>query len=449
MKKEFIEYIKKEFNFSKEEQEQFEKSIWKPLKKSIRVNTKKISIEDFKTLASKNNWILTETSLWKNTFYIDRIDTTLALWNTLEHISWFFYIQEVSASSSPFYLSNDKIDNWNYIILDMSASPWWKTTQLSEYFPNSIIIANELDKSRLKWLFSNLDRMSSLNTACTNYDWRFFKKTEELFDKVLIDAPCSWEWTSFKTDDALKYWNIKNIKKVAKLQFWLLESAIISTKVWWEIVYSTCTLNKIENEENIEKILEKYSEFVEITPLSKENNFKRNWPHKDITWWFFVAKLKKIKSLPNEKIEKTYVKQNLEKPTTNEEKLIKSFFKQNFSYELKDKYIFKYKSDIFLTNRNINEFWDKLFFYKIWINIWEIKNNEFIPNFYAWTFDKFEKWIIEIDEENLKKLYKWNEIEFEKKDNYYQIISKNIPAWMAKIRENKLKSFIPSKLIIK
>jgi 16S rRNA C967 or C1407 C5-methylase (RsmB/RsmF family) len=59
-------------------------------------------------------------------------------------------VQEVAASSSPFYMSEDKIDESEYLILDMSASPGGKTTQLSEYYPNSLIVANELDKSRLK-----------------------------------------------------------------------------------------------------------------------------------------------------------------------------------------------------------------------------------------------------------------------------------------------------------
>jgi 16S rRNA C967 or C1407 C5-methylase (RsmB/RsmF family) len=44
----------------------------------------------------------------------------------------------------------------------------------------------------------------TLNVVCTNYDWRFFKETEELFDRVLLDAPCSWEWTAYKTEDSLK-----------------------------------------------------------------------------------------------------------------------------------------------------------------------------------------------------------------------------------------------------
>jgi 16S rRNA (cytosine1407-C5)-methyltransferase len=347
-------------------------------------------------------------------------------------------------------MSWDKVDTWEYLILDTSASPWWKTTQLSEYYPNSIIIANEIDKTRLKWLFSNLDRMSSLNVVSTNYDGRFFKNIDEIFDKILIDAPCSWEWTSFKTDDSLKYRNIKNIKKIARLQFWLVESSIQSLKVWWELVYSTCTINTIENEEVIQKIIEKYGDYVEIVKLTPETNFKRNWPHRDQTWWFFVAKLRKTKSIENRQ-KQLSVRQNLEKLTNNEQSIIEKFYKNNFDYNLDDKYLYKYKSEIFLSNKNINYLWDKLFLYKIWINIWEIKDNEFIPSFYAWTFEKFEKWTIEVNEKQLNELYKWNEIENINLDEnkYYQIVCNNMEAWICKIKDYKIRSTIPSKLIRK
>ena len=372
MKQDFIKYIKEEFNFSEDEILKLEEALNMPLKKSIRINTNKISVDDFLILAKNNAWTLTSTPLWKNMFYIDRDNTETPLWNTEEHLAWLFYIQEVSASSSPYFMSWDKIDNSEYTILDMSASPWWKTTQLAEYYPNSIIIANELDKTRLKWLFSNIDRIWAINVICTNYDWRHFKKIPEIFDKVLLDAPCSWEWTSFKTDDALKFWNIKNIKRIAKLQFWLLEWALKTCKTWWEIVYSTCTLNTLENENIIEKLIKKYSDYIEIVPLTKESDYKRNWPHTDLTGWFFVAKIKKIKSF-EESFDENIVRQNLEKLTKNEEELVNTYLISETNFIPKDIYLYNFKWEIFLTNKNINFLKEKLFFYKIWVSIWKIK----------------------------------------------------------------------------
>lgn len=449
MKKDFIEYIKNEFNFSENEIILFEQSLWKKLKKSIRINTNKISVDNFLNIIKKTNWELEQTCLWENIFYINN-NSELNLWNSHIHIAWYFYVQELAASSAPFYLSNDIISEEKYLILDMSASPWWKTTQLSEYYPNSLIIANELNKQRLKWFFSNLDRMSSLNVACTNYDWRFFKNIPETFDKIILDAPCSWEWTSYKTwDSALKYWNIKNIRTIAKLQFSLLEASIISLKVWWEMTYSTCTLNSIENEWVIDKIIKKYWEHLNIIKIWNSNySYKKNWPHIDETWWFFVAKIKKISSLDKkEKIKE--IKQNIEKLSFAEEKMIESFFQNYFWFSIKPYYLYKYNNNIHLWNKNLNNIWNTLFLFKIWINIWEIKNNSFQPTFYAWIFKEFNKNIIDIDIKLLDELYKGKEKETKEKDWFYQLKQDWLLAWIAKIKKWKIKSLINTWLIRK
>lgn len=431
MKQDFLNYIKNEFNFLDEEMTQFESACSMPLKKSIRVNTNKISIEDFKKIAIKNNWKLIETSLWKNTFYIDRFDDLdTALWNTQEHQKGYFYVQELAASSSPYYMSGDKVDYSQFTILDMSASPGGKTTQLSEYYPNSIIVANEINKERFKWLFFNLDRMWALNVICTNYDGRFFKETEELFDKVLLDAPCSWEWTAYKTEDSLKYRNIKNIKSISKLQLSLLDSAVKSLKIWWELFYSTCTLNKLENEWVVEAIIERYKDCLEVVPIychpelvsgswKRKNTFDdsgsgpewqiskqfiRSWPHITHTGWFFVAKIKKVKhieiqekkpeysrnSMFDIKIEKKNkflqvkkdIVQNFEKLSSKDTKILEKFIDENYNFDIKYKKFYKYKDDIFITDMDISDLRKKLFIYKIWVSIWKYKNNEFIPSDY-------------------------------------------------------------------
>jgi len=444
MKQDFLDYIQDEFNFSESEISDFEWSLNTPLKKSIRVNTNKISVADFKILALENTWILTETSLWNNIFYIDRPDTSVPLGHTPEHISGLFYVQELAASSSPFYMTEDTIDTHPYLILDMSASPGWKTTQLTEYYPNSLIVANELDKTRLKGLFSNLDRMSSLNTVVSNYDGRFFKQVPEIFDKVLLDAPCSWEWTGYKTDDALKYWNIKNIKRIAKLQFGLLESAIKATKPGWEIVYSTCTLNTIESEQIVERMIKKHGDYIKV-----DSNYVRAWPHINKTGWFFVAKITKIKSMEIEK-ESKLVNQNLAKISNKETRIIQEFFLDNFDYDISDKYLYRYHSDIMLCSQNIDNIWEILFLYKIGVNIGDFKDWIFYPNFFGWSIESFRKWTISLSEKDLDMLLKWYEIESKNSDGYYQIISPNdLPLGLAKLQNNSLKSLLPTNMMRK
>lgn len=119
----FVAYFRENFFTNKpEELTQFLTSLTKPLPKTIRVNTNRISVEDFRARAERNNWILTPSNN-PTVFRIDRIDTKMPLGHTLEHLLGYFYIQELSASMSVHYLAEGKIDDTPYLILDMAASP--------------------------------------------------------------------------------------------------------------------------------------------------------------------------------------------------------------------------------------------------------------------------------------------------------------------------------------
>lgn len=455
MKQDFLNYIKDTFDFSPDEMQDFSESLSKPLKKTIRVNTNKISTEDFKILAEKNGWTLEETPLGKNMFYIDRDDTSLALGHTLEHVAGYFYVQELAASSSPYYMSDDKIDENDYTILDMSASPGGKTTQLAEYYPNATIIANEIDKSRMRQLHENTDRLGTKNVFITNYDGRHFKNHPETFDKILLDAPCSWEWTAYKSDDALKYWNIKNIKRIAKLQFQLLESAFIALKTGGELVYSTCTLNRLENEEIINKLTDKYGDYFNIISLSEDLSkpLIRSWPHKNNTGWFFVCRLIKKESVEIDISEKKLQKniQGFEKLPSTQERIVQNFVSENFSWHLSGKF-YTYRDEIYYAEKNIDFFWENFFLYKAGIKIWKIEHGIFHPNFFFGTnFGLFEKNSLPVNKDMLNTLYSWWEIEMDKmwQDGYYQIFYDTLPAGCVKIKSWKMKSLLESRFMRK
>lgn len=136
----------------------------------------------------------------------------------------------------------------DFLILDMAASPGGKTTQLAEHFPNSIIVANEPTRDRMAQLVSNTERLGNDRIMITNYDGGFYANLPETFDRILLDAPCSGEGIGFKESQTVKYWNLKNIHTIARLQTKLLDAAFRALKTGGEVLYSTCTLNLIENE---------------------------------------------------------------------------------------------------------------------------------------------------------------------------------------------------------
>jgi 16S rRNA C967 or C1407 C5-methylase (RsmB/RsmF family) len=212
-------------------------------------------------------------------------------------------------------------------ILDMCASPGGKTTQLADYFPESLIIANEVNRSRTPQLFDNLDRMGYDNVAVVSCDGRFFQNFPEYFDTVLLDAPCSGEGTAFRDSSVIDHWHEKNIHRIAKLQKQLFETAMTIVKPGGFISYSTCTLNKEENEnvillsEEIQNTKDKVQNEGNIglhdtlktqnsklkTSKSGANMFeklfeKRFWPHIEHTGGFFASIFRKQSAeiLPHE-----------------------------------------------------------------------------------------------------------------------------------------------------
>jgi 16S rRNA (cytosine1407-C5)-methyltransferase len=126
---------------------------------------------------------------------------------------------------------------------------------------------------------------------------QYFRKYPEIFDRILLDAPCSGEGTMYKGTDAAKHWHIKNIKQIAHLQSRLFQSALHSLKVGGEMVYSTCSMNMLENEDVLSICTTRYAGCFEIVYQ------KKFWPHVDGTGGFFVAKIKKLESIASTDID--------------------------------------------------------------------------------------------------------------------------------------------------
>lgn len=333
----YIDEISKLFS-TPEELQAYLEACQKPLKKSLTINTAKIDREDFLNIVTPLGRTLKHPDFLEKspTYYVDREDLTFPLGKTFFHQAGFFYIQEIAASMP----ANILDWNSNPLILDMSASPGGKTCQLAiklldqDRQAPGLTISNDLNKSRLLSLQHNINRMWAYNTVITNLNGTSFGKNhEEIFDAVLLDAPCSWEGTGFKSDSALKFRRQEEINKIAGTQWQLLVSALKTVKIWGSIVYSTCTLNPYENEAQISKLLKEYAGCVELEPVEihahdghstiGEESFltaaqakmvKRFWPHHEKTWGFFVAKLKKTSKILTGSFAQKYGKTQKSEP---------------------------------------------------------------------------------------------------------------------------------------
>lgn len=224
-------------------------SLQKPLQKTLRIKPGKV--DAVRKRLEQYGYITLETSV-PYVYEISRREDfhpiERRIGYTLDHLVGNFYIQELAASTPVSVLAEGQIHDEPFLILDMASSPGGKTTQLSEYYPNAFIIANEPTRERIPQLLQNLDRMGSVHSGVTLYPGQFFARTPEMFDRVLLDAPCSGEGTLYKGTDATKHWHKKNILNIARLQERLIESAFLALKTTGEMIYSTCSMNRIENE---------------------------------------------------------------------------------------------------------------------------------------------------------------------------------------------------------
>ncbi len=234
----------------------------KPLRKSLRVNTLKMSVADFREAAKKRGWELSPVPWCAEGFFIDREDRSRALGRDLLHQVGCFYMQEAASMLPPAFLAAQPGET----ILDMSAAPGSKTTQVAASLQGrGVVVANDVQENRLWTLKSNVHRLGATNVIVTKKVGQWFAKhMTERFDRVLCDAPCTAQGTVRKDSDALTYCGIENIEKMARLQVQLLESAIHAAKVGGTIVYSTCTLTPEENEGVIFEILQKFGDRVEV-----------------------------------------------------------------------------------------------------------------------------------------------------------------------------------------
>ena len=218
-----------------------------------------------------------------------------------------YYVQE--ASSMAIYQALHQVVDLNQKlkVLDFCAAPGGKSTLLaSAISPSSFLLANEAIKSRIEPLRQNLLKWGNSNYMVSNHDPADFSGLDGFFDVVLVDAPCSGEGLFRKDSKAVNEWSLENVALCAARQKRILASAKKLVKNGGILIYSTCTYNDRENDQNIEWILNEG--FFENIKLSlpegwgiKETTFGYQfYPHFVKGEGFYMSILKKNGS--NEKI---------------------------------------------------------------------------------------------------------------------------------------------------
>lgn len=278
MKEEFLQRMKQ---YLQDEFAVYEKTLQQDAYRGLRINTTKISVEDFQLLSICS---LRPSRIAPQSFYIDGDSKHVG--NHPAHMAGLFYMQEPSAASAVEILDVQEND-W---VLDLCAAPGGKSTQIAAKLQHTgFLVANEIEPSRAMVLLHNMERLGFSECMITNASVQTIcHEMKGCFDRVLVDAPCSGEGMFKKHTKALADWSVAHVKACAKRQSHILDSAYQALKTNGVLVYSTCTYAMEENEEVIDHFLQSHPD-MEL--MDTKASFGRcGFPYADVA----VEKLTRI-----------------------------------------------------------------------------------------------------------------------------------------------------------
>ena len=155
----------------------------------------------------------------------------------------------------------------------MCAAPGGKSTALRSVLPDDcVLISNEPMGNRAQILLENVTKWGGPNHIVTNNYPRDFRKAKLKFDLILCDVPCSGEGMFRKDPNAISEWSVQNVEKCWQLQREIVADAWECLNPGGLLIYSTCTYNTKENEENIRWILDTYDAQVLDIPVDPSWN---------------------------------------------------------------------------------------------------------------------------------------------------------------------------------
>lgn len=240
-----------------------------PRQYGLRVNTGKISVEEFERLApfhlKKIPWV-------ENGYFYEEQDAPA---RHPFYYAGLYYLQEPSAMTPASVLPVHPGDR----VLDLCAAPGGKATELgAKLRGEGLLVANDISASRAKALLKNIEVFGISNAFVTNeVPAKLAEQFPEFFDKILVDAPCSGEGMFRKDPAAAGAWDVKKPSACAKQQKEIIFRAAQMLAPGGLLLYSTCTFSPEENEQVIAYLLDKRDD-MELLEIPQYEGFSPGIP---------------------------------------------------------------------------------------------------------------------------------------------------------------------------
>lgn len=426
-----------------------------PAVRGLRVNTKKNSVDEFlKTNSISGD--LKRIEFAEDGFIFNSEDK---IGFTAEHLSGLVYVQE---PSSMLAVCSSGIENENrpLKVLDLCASPGGKTGQIaSRVSEDSLIISNEIIKSRAEILQSNIERQGFKNVIVLNEEPKDLLLFKGYFDCVFVDAPCSGEGMFRKNPETIQQWSEQNVKLCFERQKEILEIAKQLVAEDGKLVYSTCTFNELEDESVVSWFLEDENwelqdvdeKIKNVTIASKISEKARKFlPYKSDGEGQFVAVLKNNGGAPKVDLYSKKHGKCIVQIGQSENKLVLEFSNNSLLENFSWRELYRAGDNIYLAPKafdgELRTALESLKFNAVGVKIGAIEKNRFEPNhnLFMACGDLF-KTKVELSDEELKKYLHGEEIIKPdiKTKGYAVVTRKGFAVGGVKISNGRLKNLYP------
>ncbi|MBS1641384.1 MAG: RNA methyltransferase [Bacteroidetes bacterium] len=365
-----------------------------------------------------------------------------------------YYVQEASSMFLWKVLQQTITETNNKKVLDVCAAPGGKSTLLSTYFNNGLVVSNEVIKQRANILTENITKWGLPNVVATNNDPKQFKQLENYFDVIVIDAPCSGSGLFRKDEEAVNEWSENNVMLCNQRQQRIIADIMNCLKQDGILIYSTCSFSIEENETILDWVCDTFNtSTIQIqlqtewniteTQSTKHNAYGyRFWPYLTKGEGFFMAAFKKNDgALEHNKIKT----QALISPSKNEMQIMQSFIQLSSKYSF-----FKQNENIkAIENSWLNELQTLakyLFIKKAGVELGAVKGKDFIPSheLAVSVLSSENLSVIELDKEQALQYLRRQEVSIQSQKGWQLVAYCGLPLGWIKVLPNRINNYYPN-----
>lgn len=420
---------------------------------SIRINSSKLT-----TVPSfvKNGLALNTSPIpWSSSgYYLSDRPSFIA--DPLLHAGA-YYVQEASSMFVEQALKVVGADAPGLKVLDLCAAPGGKSTLIQTCIhPSSLLLSNEVIKSRANILEENMIKWGGANVLISNNDPKDFSSLQDYFDVIMVDAPCSGSGLFRRDASAMEEWSEENVQLCSQRQQRILSDILPSLKEGGYLIYSTCSFSTEENEEMVDWMMEEWDVSSVAVPLESSWNIQetvskekqgygyRFYPHLLKGEGFFLAVFQKQSGGKNQKWK------------SNKKKLIQ--FADKSSVDMLEKWTnrsdlqyFKL-GDLYFTFPTVLEqdllmLSDSLYLRNAGVSLGKIMGKDLIPDHALAVSAIYAEQIPEIEldySQAIQYLRKQDLNLGVESKGWHQVTYQSLPLGWIKVLQNRMNNYYPS-----